>query len=517
MANRRLIMNRIREILRLRWVQGEGVRATGRAVGAGRSAVSETCTRATEAGLDWAAVCELSDDELERRLYADGSSITVDKPTRAEPDPVWIHREYRRTGVTLQLLHLEYLQAHPDGFSYTTFCDRYRAWLSRRGLSMRQTHHAGEQAFIDYSGKKPSYWDRETGKRVEVELFVAVLGASNLTFAEATETQQVMDWIGSNVRALKYFGGVPRALVPDQLKSAVKRADVFDPEIQKTYADFAEHYGTVIFPARPRKPKDKAKVEVAVQIAQRWILARLRNETFFSLRELNARIAELLEELNARPMKKLGGVNRRELFERIERAELKPLPADPFEPAMWKKATANVDYHVDFEKHWYSVPYRLRHEEIWIRATATTVELLHLNRRVAAHARSNEQYRHTTEPAHCPPNHQAWADADPGKLLEWANEAGPATALLMQRILSRSPFPAQAWRSGRGLKRVGTKHPERIENACARALRFGATSYKPVERMLRLGLDLRPLPDEAGYADAKTPAHGNIRGPGYYH
>jgi len=517
MANRRLTMNRTREILRLRWEQGQGVRATGRAVGVGRSAVSDTCARAAAAGLDWDAVRQLADDELERRLYEVSGSGSAGESTRPEPDPVWIHREYRRAGVTLELLHQEYLQAHSGGYSYTTFCDRYRAWLSRRGLSMRQTHHAGDKMFIDYSGKKPGYHDRATGKRVEVELFVAVLGASNLTFAEATETQQVMDWVGSNVRALNYFGGVPRAMIPDQLKSGVKEADVFDPEIQKTYAELAAHYGTVIFPARPGKPRDKPKVEVGVQVAQRWILARLRNETFFSLRELNARIAELLEELNARPMKKLGGVSRRELFERLERMELKPLPAVPFEPSMWKKATANVDYHVEFEKHWYSVPYRLRHEEIWVRATATTVELFHLSRRVGAHTRSYEQYRHTTDSGHRPPNHQAWAEADPGKLLEWANEAGPATALLMQKILSRSPFPEQAWRSGRGLKRVGTKYPDRIENACSRALRFGAQSYKPVDRMLRLGLDLRPLPDEADHADAKTPVHDNIRGPGYYH
>jgi len=517
MANRRLTMNRTREILRLRWVQGQGVRATARAVGVGRSAVSDACGRATAAGLDWDAVYQLPDDELERLLYEKASDDSADASVRPEPDPVWIHREYRRAGVTLELLHEEYLEAYPGGFSYTTFCDRYRTWLGRRGISMRQTHHAGEKEFIDYSGKKPSYWDRDTGRRVDVELFVAVLGASNLTFAEATETQQVMDWVGSNVRALNYFGGVPKAMVPDQLKSGVKQADVFEPEIQKTYADLAAHYGTVIFPARPGKPRDKPKVEVAVQIAQRWIMARLRNETFFSLSELNARIAELLEELNARPMKKLGGVSRRELFERIERAELKPLPAVPFEPSTWKKATANVDYHVEFEKHWYSVPYRLRHEEIWIRATSTILELFHLNRRVAAHARSNQQYRHTTDPAHRPPNHQAWAEADPGKLLAWAEQAGAATALLMQRILSRSPFPEKAWRSGRGLKRVGTKYPDRIENACARALRLGAYSYKPVDRMLRLGLDLRPLPDEAGYVDSKTPTHGNIRGPGYYH
>jgi transposase len=457
----------------------------------------------------------LDDASLERRLY--GERPKADTPERPEPDPIWIHTEYRRAGVTLELLHIEYSQAHPDGYGYTTFCERYRAWLARRGLSMRQTHHAGDKALLDYSGKKPAYRDRASGERVEVELFVAVLGASNLTYAEASPTQELAHWIGSNVRALGYFDGVPKALVPDQLKSAVTEADVFDPVIQKTYAEFAEHYGTVIFPARPAKPRDKAKVEVGVQIAQRWILARLRNEVFLSLGELNRRIAELVEELNARPMKKLGGVSRRELFERIEREALGPLPAIVFEPAVWRKAKANADYHVEYDKHWYSVPHTLAHEEIWLRVSEKTMELFHLGKRVAVHKLAAEPYRHSTDPSHRHPNHQAWAEADPGQLLAWANTIGPATALLMQRILSRCPFAEQAWRSGRGLKRIGTKYPERIEGAAKRALRFGATSYKPVDRMLRLGLDLKPIVGEEDQADAKTPEHVNVRGPGYYH
>lgn len=514
MPTKRVPMNRIREILRLRWLLHETVRPTAAALGLGRSVVSKTVARAVLVGLDWEAVTKLDDEALERLLYGEP---TKGESERAEPDPQWIHTEYRRAGVTLELLHMEYMQAHPDGYGYTAFCGRYRDWLKRRGLSMRQNHQAGDKAFLDYSGKKPSYHDRETGKEIEVELFVAVLGCSNLTFVEATPSQELAYWIGSNVRALAYFGGVPRALVPDQLKSAVSIADIFDPGVQKTYAEFAMHYGTVIFPARPRKPRDKPKVEVAVQIAQRWILARLRNETFFSLAELNRRIAELLEELNQRPMKKLGNVTRRELFERIERAVLWPLPAEPFEPAVWEKATVNVDYHVEYEKHWYSVPFTLRHETVWIRATERTLELLHLHKRVACHVRSLEPYRHTTNPAHRPPDHQAWADADHGGLVEWANTVGSATALLMQRILSRSPFPEQAWRSGRGLKRMGEKYDlKRLEVAAQRALRFGAMSYKPVERMLRLGLDLQPLAGEESSVDCRTPEHTNVRGPDYY-
>lgn len=514
MATRRLPMNKTREILRLRWEREHSVRQTAKAVGLSHGVISKVTSRATGAELDWAAVEQLDDGELERRLYGERTATVKQRP---EPDPQWVHREYKRAGVTLELLHLEYLQQHPDGYGYTTFCERYRAWLKRRGLSMRQHHHAGDKAFLDYSGKKPSYINRETGEVIEAELFVAALGASNLTYAEATSTQQLIHWVGSNVRALSYFGGAPRALVPDQLKSAVSRADVFDPGVQRTYEELGRHYSTVIFPARPGKARDKAKVEVAVQVAQRWILARLRNEQFFSLGELNARIAELLEELNQRPMKKLGGVSRRELFERYERSALQPLPGQPFEPATWCKATANVDYHVEFLKHWYSVPYLLRHEEMWLRVTEKVVEVFHYGKRVGLHARSHIAYKHTTDPSHRPPNHRAWAEADHGALVAWANSIGPATALLMQRILSRSPFPEQAWRSGRGLKRMGEKYDaKRVEVAAERALRFGAMSYKPVERMLKLGLDQQPLADEHN-EDSGVVEHENVRGPDYYH
>ena len=511
MATTRLPMSRTREILRMRWALQQSVRPTAAALGVSRSVVSKTTCRASKAGLDWSAVERLDDEALETRLYGERPK----SEQRPEPDPRWIHQEYKRPGVTLELLHLEYLQAHPDGLGYTAFCRRYRDWLKKRKLTMRQLHRAGEKAFLDYSGKKPHYIDRETGGAVEVELFVAVLGASSYTYAEATPSQQLHHWLGSNVRALKFFGGVPAAMVPDQLKSAVTTADAFDPGVQRTYASFARHYQTVIFPARPGKPQDKAKVEVGVQVVQRWILARLRNETFFSLAELNERIQQLVSELNDRPMKKLGGVTRRQLFERYEREALGPLPEQDFEPSTWKKAKVNVDYHVELEKHWYSVPHQLRHEEVWLCVTEKGVEVFHSGKRVAAHVRSSEPYKHTTETAHRPPNHQAWAEADHGSLLSWAASVGPQTALLMQRILSRSPFAEQAWRSGRGLKRMGEKYDvARVEIASARALRLGANSYKTVERMLRLGLDRHPLADERD--DSEVVEHENVRGPDYY-
>ena len=314
-------MRRVREILRLRWELGLSVRRTERNLGVGRSVVSKTTARAEAAGLDWKAASELDDEELERRLY--GSVDKQQGPERPEPDLPHIHIEYQRKGVTLELLHLEYLEAHPNGLRYTAFCERYRKWLGRRGLSMRQLHKAGERCFVDYAGMRPHYTDPATGEQSECELFVGVLGASNYTFAEVTRTQTLPDWIGSHVRMYTYFGGSTRETVPDQLRSAVKDPHWSEPVINRTYEDLARHFDTSVVPARPGKPRDKAKVEVGVQVAERWILARLRHGQFFSLEALQARVAELLEDLNARPMKRYGRRSRRELYERMEREALR--------------------------------------------------------------------------------------------------------------------------------------------------------------------------------------------------
>jgi len=506
-------MSKTREILRLRWSLGRSVRETARATAVSTGVVSKTENRARHAGLDWATVDGVDDAQLERRLYGGPKhSRAADRPL---PDALWMHAELRRTGVTLELLHLEYLREHPNGYRYTAFCDVYRKWLERRGLVMRQQHKAGERAFVDYSGKKPRVIDPTTGEVIEVELFVAVLGASNLTYADATRSQTIGDFVGSHVRAFEYFGGAPKVTVPDQLRSAVRVPSRYEPTIARTYAELGRHYGTAIVPARPGKPRDKAKVEVAVQVAQRWILARLRNETFFSIEALNLRIAELLEELNARPMKKLGGVSRRELFDRVERGALLQLPEGRFVVSEWKRATVNVDYHVQLAEHFYSVPYVLVREEIEARLTSTTVELFYRGQRVASHARSYVRFRFTTDPAHMPEAHKkhfAGADA----VLGWAASVGPMTGGMARRILDASPIREQGWRSAKGLQRLAAKYGEqRVEAACAHALHFGARSYKPVERLLILGREQLPLPDTT--TTTTTIAHENVRGPGYFH
>jgi len=427
-----------------------------------------------------------------------------------------MHRELRRKGVTLELLHLEYLRDHPEGYRYTAFCDHYRRWLEKRNLSMRQNHKAGEKMFVDYSGDRPEVVDSATGEVMAVELFVAVLGASNLTYAEATETQQVKDWVESHVRACEFFGGVSRLVVSDQLKSGVTGACRYEPIAQRTYAEWARHTGTALLPARGRKPKDKAKVEQGVLGVQRWLLARIRNETFFSLAELNARLRELLTEYNDRPMSAYGEMSRRQLFESLERGALKPLPSHRFEYAEWKTARVNIDYHVAFEKHFYSVPHTLTHEQVEVRASTTTVEVYHRGVRVASHARSRLPGRHTTVAEHMPKAHQKHLEWTPSRLIAWGGTIGPQCQALVRGILESRPHPEQGYRSCLGLLRLGKVWGyERLENACGRALLGGARSYRHVESILKHGLDAA-VPDGAAKDAAPLPAHENVRGPEYY-
>jgi len=503
-------MRNTREILRQKWLLQRPHRAIAASVGVSVGAVGLAVKRAQEAALSWPDVEGLDDAELERRLYRSAPPLS-DRP---EPDCEWIHRERHRPGVTLELLHHEYLEQHPNGLRYTAFCDRYRTWLGRRGLVMRQVHLAGDKLFVDYSGKRARIIDPETGEIIEVELFVAVLGASNFTYAEVTRSQRGPDWIASHVRALEYLGGVPAALVPDQLKAGVTRACRYEPEVQRTYEDFAEHYGTTVVPARPKRPRDKAKVEVAVQLAQRWILARMRDEVFHSLAAMNARIRELLVDLNGRTMRRYGK-SRRELFEEIERAALRPLPTTRFEYVQWVKARVNIDYHVSIEGHLYSVPHRLVHEEVEARLTSGSVEVLHQRKRVALHVRSQVKGGFTTCPEHMPSSHRAHAEWTPSRILSWAGKVGSATRALCDAILSDRPHPEQGYRSCLGILRLGKRYGDaRLEAACARALRARARSYRHVESILKHGLDRVPSPDTE--TTSRPVMHENVRGRDFY-
>jgi transposase len=429
------------------------------------------------------------------------------------PDLEAIHRELKRKGVTLQLLWFEYKEKHPDGYQYSRFCELYRLFAKKLDVSLRQPYRAGEKLFVDYAGQGVPITDPKTGEIREAQIFVAVLGASNYTFVQATDSQDLPCWIKSHVDALKFIGGVPEIIVPDNAKVAVSRPCRYEPDINPTYLDFAQHYALTVIPARSAKPKDKAKVESAVLITERWILAALRNRSFFSLLELNEAISELLIIFNSRKFKKLNS-SREELFETLEKPVLKPLPDRHYEFAQWKKATVHIDYHIEIDGHYYSVPYQLVREQVDVRITTLTVEVLFKNKRVASHRRSYVKGAFTTLMEHRPKAHQRYLEWTPDRIVRWAAKVGPHTEALVQKILEKRPHPEQGFRSCLGIIRLGKSYsPERLEAACFRALNIHARSYGSVASILKKGLDQQPLQH---IPKAKRIVHQNIRGNQYY-
>ncbi|MFN2244442.1 MAG: IS21 family transposase [Anaerolineae bacterium] len=506
-------MRKVREVLRLKFDGGQTNRRIARSCQISRPTVADYLLRFEAAGLAWPAAAALDDATLEHKLFAPASPAP--SAQRAVPDWRHVHQELRRKSVTLTLLWHEYKAAHPEGFQYSWFCDQYRAWSARLDVVMRQEHRAGEKLFVDYAGQTVEVVDRRTGEIRSAQIFVAVLGASSYTYAEATWTQQLPDWIGSHVRTFEFLGGVSELLVPDNLRSGVSKAHRYEPDLNPTYADLASHYGVVVLPARVRKPRDKAKAEAGVLLVERWILAVLRHRTFFSLAELNREIARHLERLNARPFKKLPG-SRRALFEQLDRPALRPLPAQPFAFAEWKQVRVNIDYHVEIDGHYYSVPYQLVRKALEARYSERTVEVFHQGRRVASHPRSHLKGRHTTLPEHMPAAHRSYAEWTPQRLIRWAEQNGPATAGMVQTILERRAHPQQGFRSCLGIMRLGKRFgEERLEAACRRALTLNACSYKSIESILRQGLDGQAVPEQQELDLVLE--HENIRGADYYH
>lgn len=507
----RLPMRKIREALRLR-ASGLTTREVGDSIGVGRTSVSTYLKRAERAGLSWPLPEELTDAELAALLFP---APPPDAAT-SYPRPDWshVHRELRRPGVTLSLLWEEYREAHPKGYGYSRFCDLYRRWKGKLAPVMRQTHVAGEALYVDYAGATFEIVDLETGEVRSAQFFVAALGASNLTYAEATWTQSLPDWVGAHVRAFAFLGGVPGTVVSDNLKAGVTKACFHEPQLNRTYAEMAAHYDTVVIPARPRKPRDKAKVEVAVQLAQRWIHARLRNRRFSSLAELNAAIRELLEKFNTRRSRHLGA-SRWELFDQIERAALRPLPVEPYVFAEWRCRKVGLDYHVEIDRHYYSVPHTLLKAQVWVRITTRTIEIFHEDQRVASHARTSGNRRHSTVLDHMPPNHRAYADWTPERLIRWAIKVGPNTATLIEVILRERKHPVQGFRTCLGILRLAKGHnAAEFEAAADYALAINAHSYSSLQSILKNKRYRRP-PEEPAEGPAIT--HPNIRGASYFH
>lgn len=513
MAKARLPMRKIKEVLRLKFELGRGHREIARSCGIGHSTVLEYLRRAAAAGIGWPLPEGFTEALLEEKLFRS----PVPSPARDLPDFQHVYdelRAYRKFNLTIMQLWLEYKEGHPGGYQYTQFCEHYRRWLGKLDYVMRQEHRAGEKVFVDY-GAGLNIVDPKTGELIETQLFVAVWGCSNFTYAEASLSQKLPCWIGSHTRAFSYFGCVPRALVPDNLKSGVSKACYYDPELNPTYAELAAHYGTSVLPARRLKPRDKAKVEAGVLVAKRWILAVLRHRTFFSPAELNAAIRELLEQLNSRKLRKIGK-SRREIFEGHDRPAALPLPQRAYQFAEWVKPRVNVDYHLEADRHYYSVPYRFIHEQLDVRLTASTVEVFHGGERVAAHARSYVPFAHTTLNEHRPSEHRKYLEWTPSRILAWAGKTGPCTAELAGKILASKAFPEQGYRACLGILRLGQRYgPERLEAACRRALRFNASSYRSIKSILVRGLDRQ---DEIKPPQQTTlPFHENVRGGEYYH
>ena len=513
MPAERLTMRKIREVFRLKFECELSNRKIAKSCLIARSTVAEYLYRFHQAALSWPLSEDMDDAQLEQLLYpAPLASFSGSRPL---PDCDYIHTELRKKGVTLSLLWQEYKEQELHGYQYSQFCHRYRQWAAKIDPVMRQEHRAGEKMFVDYTGQTVTVNDLHTNQMREAQIFVAVLGASNYTYAEATWTQTLPDWIGSHSRTFTFFAGVPKVVVPDNLKSGVKKACFYEPDINPTYLDMANHYGTAVIPARVRKPKDKAKVEVAVQVVERWILARLRNRQFFSLTQLNTAIAELLVKLNNKSFKKLPGC-RKQLFNALDRPALNPLPSEPYQYAEWKKATVNVDYHFEVDRHYYSVPHQLIKNKIDVRITQRTIECFYKNKRVASHIRDYQKGWHTTLEDHMPKSHQKWAQWSPQRFINWAGKIGPHTATLIEMVLNSRTYPQQGFRSCLGILRLAKSYGDgRLEAACRRATAIGGTSYRSVESILKHNLDQKPLPDQSS-ADEPI-EHINIRGGGYYH
>jgi transposase len=490
---------------------GRSQREIARACGMGTGTVSEYLGRAGQAGMVWPLPEGLDDASLEARLFP----ALEPGHERATPDMAWIHEELKRTGVTLYLLWEEYRQAHLQGsYGYSQFCEHYRRWARKLKPSMRQVHRAGEKTFIDFSGKRPHIVDPKTGEVIEVELFVAALGASCYTYAEATATQKLADWSEAHQRMAEYYGGSTALWVPDQLRSAVTRSCRYEPGINRSYQELARHYGAVVLPARPGKARDKAMVESMVLVAQRWILARLRNRTFFSLAELNAAIGDLLEDLNGRPMQKIGK-SRRELWEKLDRPVLKALPVGRHEVGEWTSCRVNIDYHVEVARHPYSVPYQLLGEELEARSTSTVVEIYHNGHRLVSYPRRYDGHP-TTLAEHMPSAHRAHAEWSPSRLIHWAEKTGPATGRLVAGILASRPHPEQGYRACLGLMRLGKRYGAvRLEAACERAEHLRSYSYLTVKNILASSQDRLPLEADSTAKEPTRP-HDNIRGGVYY-
>jgi transposase len=524
MSSKAITMRKIKEVLRLRFECKLSFDEISRALKISKGVAAKYVYLAQKQHLGWPQIAPLDEVQLQNLLL----------PTKAQtrttdyvpPNFALVHQELKSKCMTLQLLWQEYA-ASTSGktYRYSAFCEHYSSFTKTLKLSMKQIHKAGEKCFVDYAGPTVPIINVLTGEITQAQIFVAVLGASSYTFAMATRSQKSEDWLLGHRKAFEYFGGVTQVIVPDNPRSLIANPDRYEPSVGRSYSEFASHYGCAVIPARPRKPQDKGKVEVGVQVVERWILARVRHQQFFSLTDLNKAIAHLLEDVNTRAFKKLPG-NRRSAFEALDRPALKPLPATIFELCSWKKARVGVDYHVELEHHYYSVPYRFARKAVELRYTTGVLEILCDGKRIAAHPRvmrmgySQGLSSQTTVSEHMPKSHQAHLEWTPSRLINWGNTIGLSTGILVAHLLSSKPYPEMGYRSCLGLLSLSKAYgKERLEAACTLAVGQKAMTQKSVRNILSTKLDLAPAskPSANKKSRQQLPLHENVRGPGYYH
>jgi transposase len=513
MARRPISMRKTKEILRLKYELGLTNRQIAASLNLSHTCVGQHLAQAQQAGIGWPVPADLDEDQFRQRLRA---AESPSPPQRYLPPMAEVHRELQRKGVTLRLVWEEYHRAHPEGYAYTQFWEYYRRFCSQLEPALRQPHPAGERLFVDWAGMTIPLWDAPTGQSRPAYLFVAVLGASNYTFAAAFENTRLPAWIEAHIQAWEFFGGVTRLTVPDNLKTAVTYACRYDPELTNSYQELAAHYGTVVLPARPKEPQDKGKVEAGVQHAERRILAVLRDQKFFSRAELNAAIRRELQSLNEKPFQKLAG-SRASWFAELDQPALLPLPATRYELAAWRQAKVNIDYHIQVDWHNYSVPYRLIHQTVEVRLSERTVEIFHRSQRVALHQRSHQRGGFTTDPAHRPKAHRRHLEWTPSRLIGWAErQVGAQCAAAVRHILEHKPHPEMGYRSCLGLMRLSRHHGRhRLEQACQRALLLDVCSYPSIKSILESKLETQPVLSTP-VATVALVTHDNLRGGHYY-
>jgi transposase len=511
-------MRKITDILRLRYDTGLSLRGIAQALNIGYGTVADYLKRADKAGLTWPLPSDMAERDLGRLLFP--TQPVTGQRRFVEPDFPVIYQSLKRKTVTKQLLWQEYRQQYPDdGYSYAQFCHRYQKWLGLQQRSMRQIHRAGEKLFVDYCGPTMAVVNPDTGEIRTAQVFVAVLGASNYTFACASWSQKQADWLSAHVQAFEFLGGVPEIVVPDNLKSAVRKTHRYEPDINPSYQQLAAHYGVAIVPARPYKPKDKAKAEVAVQIVERWIMARLRHQTFFTLASLNQSIRILLDDLNQRPFKKLPG-SRLSQFEQLDKPLLRALPTQAYQYAEIKQARVHIDYHLEYDKHYYSVPHHLVKQSVEVQASEQAIAIYHQGQRVASHVRSYRKGAHSTCPEHMPQNHRAMSEWSPERFLRWAADIGPQTAEVVKHLLQEKRHIEQSYRRILALLSNAKKYGrERLNNACGRALLINSPTRSSVESILKQGLDQVAVETQSNTIQEELclDNHENIRGEDYYH